>query len=231
MFRLGWRVFRERLPELVSPRRRRRVAVVGVVVAVVALVGLVLLGAVSGEADAPSGPVASALVGAVLLAGGLGLVAACFVPIGPKGWGVPPIPGIGWRTQEAIGRYYRRNPPPVEPAHRDAVLDGMSATRDLLVRSTFRGYLLLGGWASGLLGAVLVDLSTTAASSDSVFGVWPFWLLLPLSGAASAVGGTRTLGRQEQLRVEAEALPPVPPPVRRGRPDSAVGSKLGLPGE
>lgn len=107
----------------------------------------------------------------------------------------------------------------------------MSTTRDLLVRSAFRGYLLLGGWASGLLGAVLFDVSTSDAGSGSMVAAWPLWLLLPLSGATSAIGGTRTLGRQEQLRVEAEALPPVPPPVRRGRPGSATGSKLGLPGE
>lgn len=221
-------MFRERLPHLVSVQRRRRLVIVGLVVGVVAFVGLLFLGALL---DDDSVPLAAGIVAALLLACGIGLIGAGFVRIGPKGWNVPPIPGIGWRTQEAIARYYGRKPPPVDPKHRDAVLGRMPETRDLLVRAAFRGYLLLSGWALALLAAVLLNVFTIPAHGD-VIGLSAFWVLVPVSGAVTAIGGVRTLGRQEQLRVEAEALPPVPPPPpARGRPDSPSGSKLSLPGE
>ena len=228
MFKIGWQVYRERLPALVSVQRRRRIVVVGVIVAVVALAGLVVLGLFF---DDGSVPVAAAIVVAVLFASGIGLIGTCFVPVGPKGWNVPPIPGIGWRTQEAIARYYRRSPPAVDPKHRDAVLHGMPETRDLLVRAAFRGYLLLGGWALALLATVLLNVFTIS-TNDDIVGLSAVWILIPASGAVTAIGGIRTLGRQEQLRVEAEALPPVPPaPPARGRPGTPKGSKLSLPGD
>lgn len=228
MFGIGWQVYRERLPEVFGQRTRRRMVVVGAIVAVVALAGLVVIGV---SLDDDSVPLAVAIVVAVLFASGIGLIGACFVPIGPKGWNVPPIPGIGWRTQEVIARYYRRNPPPVDPKHRDAVLQGMPETRDLLVRAAFRGYLLLGGWALALLATVLLNVFTISANDD-VIGLSAVWILIPASGAVTAIGGIRTLGRQEQLRVEAEALPPVPPtPPARGRPGTPKGSKLSLPGD
>ena len=226
MFGIGWQVYRERLPALVSVQRRRRIVLVGGIVAVVALAGLVILGLIF---DDGSVPVAAAIVVAVLFASGIGLIGACFVPIGPKGWNVPPIPGIGWRTQEAIARYYRRSPPPLDPKHRDAVLDRMPETRDLLVRAAFRGYLLLGGWALAFLATVLLNVFTIS-TNDDIIGLSAVWILIPASGAVTAIGGIRTLGRQEQLRVEAEALPPVPPtPPARGRPGTPKGSKLSLP--
>ncbi|MBF4614164.1 hypothetical protein [Curtobacterium sp. VKM Ac-1376] len=228
MFKIGWQVFRERAPELVGPQYRRRVVVVGAVVAVVAFVGLQGLALL---VDDGSVPLAVWLIASVLFAAGIGCFGACFVPIGPKGWGVPPIPGIGWRTQEAVARYYRRNPPPLAPEHRDAVLDRVPETRDLIVRAAFRGYLLLGGWALALLATITINVATVSAGEPLV-GLSAFWLLVPISGAASGIGGLRTLGRQEQLRVEAEALPPMPPPVPpRGRPGTRRGSKLALPEE
>ncbi len=107
----------------------------------------------------------------------------------------------------------------------------MPETRDLLVRAAFRGYLLLGGWALAFLATVLLNVFTIS-TNDDIVGLSAVWILIPASGAVTAIGGIRTLGRQEQLRVEAEALPPVPPtPPARGRPGTPKGSKLSLPGD
>ncbi|WP_412161931.1 hypothetical protein [Curtobacterium flaccumfaciens] len=228
MFKIGWQVFRERFPALIGPQYRRRVVVVATVVTVVAFIGFQGLALL---VDDGSVPLAVWLVASALFAAGVGGIGSCFVPIGPKGWAVPPIPGIGWRTQEAVARYYRRNPPAVEPEHRDAVLDRMPETRDLIVRGAFRGFLMLGGWALALVGTVVVNVATVPAG-DGLVGLSAFWFVVPLSGAVTAIGGLRTLGRQEQLRIEAGALPPVPPPLPpRGRPGARSGSKLALPEE
>ena len=153
------------------------------------------------------------------------------MPSGPKGWAIAPIPGIGWRTQEAVARYHRRNPPPVDPKHRDAVLDRLPETRDLLVRSALGGLLLLTGCAATLLAVVIVDVAAISAGTG-LSRLPLFWFFLGITGATTGIGGLRTLGRQEQLRVEAEALPPVPPPLPpRGRPGARSGSKLALPEE
>lgn len=231
MFKIGWQVFRERLPGLVSRERRRRIALVGVVAAVVAFVGLVVLGVTTPVLDGiPLAPVGSVVV-ALLVAVGIGCTAAGCVPTGPKGWAVPPLPGIGWRTQEAIARYSRSNPPPLAPEHRDAVLDRLPENRDLLVRTAVSGLLLLAGGVAVLVALVVVTVAQIVSDGD----VWRFplfWLFTGFLGSASGIGSIRRLGRQEQLRVEAEALPPVPTPLPpRGRPGSPGGSKLALPEE
>ncbi|MBF4606060.1 hypothetical protein [Curtobacterium sp. VKM Ac-1393] len=227
MFKIGWQVYRERLPELVDQRARRRVVHVGVLVAGIVFVGLLLVGLLLGGAT----PFAAWVVVAVLGAAGSGCVGAAFTPIGPKGWAVPPVPGIGWRTQEAVARYYRRNPPPVAPEHRDAVLRRMPESRDLIVRSAFRAFLLLGSWVGIILGTAVLDVTLAVGDDTAILfpGVWVVYLFV---SGGTGVLGIRTLGRQEQLRVEAEALPPVPPaPPARGRPGTPNGSKLSLPGE
>ena len=228
MYDIGWHVFLDRFPVLVDRRRRRRLVVVGVVVAVVVFVGLLAVGLLTGDLGASSPSNVLWVVGAVLLGAGVGSVGSVFVPVGPSGWAILPVPGIGWRTQEAVARYYRRDPPPVAPEHRDAVLHGMPEHRDVLVRATFRGLLLLVGWALALLGVIAIDVGAIGGFNTALFIV-PFW---PLVSAGTAIAGIRTLGRQEQLRVEAGALPPVPPPLPpRGRPGAPSGSKLSLPGE
>ncbi|KQR32772.1 hypothetical protein [Curtobacterium sp. Leaf154] len=231
MFKIGWQVFRERLPALVDARRRRRIRLVGSIAVVVAFVGLVVLGLTTDAFDATPLPPAGRVVVGLLLSVGFGCLAAACVPSGPKGWAIAPIPGIGWRTQEAVARYHRRNPPPVDPKHRDAVLDRLPETRDLLVRSALGGLLLLTGCAATLLAVVILDVA--AISADTGLSRLPlFWFFLGITGATTGIGGLRTLGRQEQLRVEAEALPPVPPPLPpRGRPGARIGSKLALPEE
>lgn len=229
VFRTGWQVYRERLPALVDRRHHRRAVRVGVVVAVVAFAGLLLLGAFVERLDGAV-PVAAGVVVALLVAAGIGCVGAALTPIGPRGWSLPPVPGIGWRTQEAIARYFRRNPPPVAPEHRDAVLQGMPATRDLLVRAAYRSLFLTGRWIGIVLGTLVFDVASSVGSDTVILfpGVWIFSIVIT---NGTGIVGIRTLGRQEQLRVEAEALPPVPPAPRRGRPDSPSGSKLALPGE
>jgi hypothetical protein len=229
VFRTGWRVYRRRLPELVDRRHHRRAVRVGIVVAVIAFVGLLALGAFVERLDG-SVPVAAGILVALLVAAGIGCVGAALTPIGPRGWALPPVPGIGWRTQEAIARYYRRNPPPLAPEHRDAVLQGMPATRDLLVRTAYRSLFLMGGWAGIVLGTLVFDVASAVGGDTAILvpGVWLFSIVFV---AGTGVIGIRTLGRQEQLRIEAEALPPVPPAPRRGRPDSPRGSKLSLPGD
>jgi hypothetical protein len=229
VFRSGWQVYRERLPELVDQRHHGRALRVGIVVAVVAFAGLLALGwfveRLDGSVPGPAG-----IIVALLVSGGIGCVGAALVPIGPRGWALAPVSGIGWRTQDAIARYHRRNPPPVAPEHRDAVLQGMPATRDLLVRTIYRSLFVVGGWTGIVLGTLVYDL-TARVDSDTVIlfpGVWLFSILFT---TGTGIVGIRTLGRQEQLRVEAEALPPVPSAPRRGRPDSPSGSKLALPGE
>lgn len=229
MFTIGRQVYRKRLPVLIGDRLRARVRLVGVIVGAVTFVGLLLLGLLT-DVDEDLPPAAGIGV-ALLLAAGLGCFGAGLVPLGPAGWTVPPVPRIGWRMQDAIARYYRGNPPPVAPEHRDVVLQGMPEVRDFIVRNAFRGYLWIAGWAIGVLGVVLVNIFTIPADG-TVIGLSPVWILLPLLSSWPAIGGVRTLGRQEQLRVEAEALPPVPPPApARGRPDAPSGSKLSLPGE
>lgn len=224
-------MFRERLPALVSRERRRRIALVGVVAAVVAFVGLVALGLTTPVLDGIPLPPVGAVVVALLVAVGIGCIAAGCVPTGPKGWAVPPLPGIGWRTQEAIARYSRNNPPPLAPEHRDAVLDRLPENRDLLVRTAASGLLVLAGGAAALVALVVVNVIQIVSDGD----VWRFplfWVFLGVMGSATGIGSIRRLGRQEQLRVEAEALPPVPqaaPP--RGRPGTPSGSKLALPEE
>lgn len=229
MFRLGWQVYRRRLPDLVDRRVHRRVVRVGIVVALVALVGLLMLAAVV-ERSSGDVPVAAGIVVAVSGAAGIGCVGAALTPIGPRGWTIPPVPGIGWRTQEAVARYYRHSPPPVAPEHRDAVLQGMPETRDLLVRSTYRSLFLTGGWIGIVLGTLVLDVASPGDSARVILfpGVW---LVSIMVTTGTGIIGIRTLGRQEQLRVEAEALPLVPPAPRRGRPDGPNGSKLALPGE
>ncbi|MBT1584424.1 hypothetical protein [Curtobacterium flaccumfaciens] len=231
MFKIGWQVFRERLPALIGPQYRRRVVVVGIIGVVVAFVGLVVLALTTDVFDATPLPSAGTVVVGLLLSVGFGCLAAACVPSGPKGWAIAPIPGIGWRTQEAVTRYHRRNPPPVDPKHRDAVLDRLPETRDLLVRSALGGLLILAGCAAALLAVVIVDVAAISAGTGLPRLPW-FWFFLGITGSATGIGGLRTLGRQEQLRVEAEALPPVPPPVPpRGRPGARSGSKLALPEE
>ncbi|MFS0729281.1 hypothetical protein ABC270_04275 [Curtobacterium sp. 1P10AnD] len=222
MFRLGWQVFRARLPELVSDRDRRRLVVVASIVAPVVFVGLLVVAALT-DGITVVGVVEALLFG--VAAGGFAMV---FCRIGPKGWAIPPLPTIGWRTQEAIARYYRRTPPAVAPEHRDVVLREIEVSRDLVVRSTLQSSFLLGSWVFGLLGGVLVAV-TESVTHGPVFLYAPIW---PLVAGGYGVVGLRTLGRQEQLRVEASALPPIPPaPPKRGRPGGPSGSKLALPGE
>jgi hypothetical protein len=231
VFKIGWQVFRERLPALVNPRRRRRILLVGIVSVVVAFVGLLVLALITDVFDATPLPSAGTVVVGLLLSAGIGCIAAACVPSGPKGWAVAPIPGIGWRTQEAVARYYRRNPPPVDPKHRDAVLDRLPENRDLLVRSALGGILMLTGCVAALLALVIVDVAAIAAGAG-LSRLPLFWFFLGITGSATGIGGIRRLGRQEQLRVEAEALPPLPPPAPpRGRPGARSGSKLALPEE
>ena len=52
MFKIGWQVFRERLPALIGPQYRRRVVVVGIIGVVVAFVGLVVLALTTDVLDA-----------------------------------------------------------------------------------------------------------------------------------------------------------------------------------
>lgn len=222
MFRLGWQVFRARLPELVSDRDRRRLVVVASIVAPVVTVGLLVVAALT-EGITVAGVVV-ALLFAIAAAG----FAMVFCRIGPKGWAIPPVPAIGWRTQEAVARYSGRNPPAVAPEHRDVVLRSIAVHRDPVVRTTLQSSFLLGSWVFGLLGALVLGL-TASTTHGPVFLYAPVW---PLIAGGYGVIGFRTLGRQEQLRVEASALPPVPPvPPKRGRPGGPSGSKLALPGE
>ncbi len=222
VFRLGWQVFRTRLPELVSDRDRRRLVVVAAIVAPAVFVGLLVVAALT-DGITVAGVVAALLFG--IAAGGFSMV---FCRIGPKGWAILPVPGIGWRTQEAVARYYGRNPPPVAPEHRDIVLRGIDVSRDPVVRATLQSSFLLGSWVFGLVGGILVAITETVAHGP-VFLYAPVWPLI--AGGYGAIG-IRTLGRQEQLREEASALPPVPPtPPKRGRPGGPSGSKLALPGE
>ncbi|MFJ4295056.1 hypothetical protein [Curtobacterium sp. NPDC089689] len=222
MFRLGWQVFRTRLPELVSDRDRRRLVLVASIVAPVVTVGLLVVAALT-EGITVVGVVVALLFG--VAAGGFATV---FCRIGPKGWAIPPVPAIGWRTQEAVARYYGRNPPAVAPEHRDIVLQSIAVHRDPVVRTTLQSSFLLGSWVFGLLGALVLGLTGSTAHGP-VFLYAPVW---PLIAGGYGVIGFRTLGRQEQLRVEASALPPVPPvPPKRGRPGGPSGSKLALPGE
>ncbi|WFR68157.1 hypothetical protein P9139_07555 [Curtobacterium flaccumfaciens] len=230
MFSIGWRVYRERLPGLVGQHRLRRAVLVGVIVTVIVFAALLAGGTLLGRLDG-SVPVLAGVVVALFLAAGVGCVGAALTPIGPRGWEIPPVPGIGWRTQEAVARYYRRNSPPIDPRHRDAVLDRVPETRDMLVRSTFRSLFLLGGLLGISAGTLVFDFASAAGSSPVVLfpGVWVFPLLI---NGGTGIVGLRTLGRQEQLRAEAEVLPPVPPPPpARGRPGTPNGSKLSLPGE
>lgn len=222
MFRLGWQVFRARLPDLVSDRDRRRLVVVPSIVAPVVFVGLLVIAALT------DGVTASSVVIAVLFGIAAGGFAMVFCRIGPKGWAIPPVPSIGWRTQEAVARYSGRNPPPVAPEHRDIVLRGVDVSRDLVVRATLQSTFLLGSWVFGLLGALVLGLGESTGHGP-VFLYAPIW---PVVAGGYGILGFRTLGRQEQLRVEASALPPVPPaPPKRGRPGGPSGSKLALPGE
>ncbi|MFJ4221375.1 hypothetical protein [Curtobacterium luteum] len=222
MFRLGWQVFRARLPELVSERDRRRLVVVASIVAPVVFVGLLAIAALT------DGITAVGVVEALLFGVAAGGFAMVFCRIGPKGWAIPPVPSIGWRTQEAVARYYGRTPPAVAPEHRDAVLRGIEVHRDVLVRVTLQSSFLLASWVFAVLGGVLLAV-TESSVHGPVFLYAPVW---PLIAGGYGVIGLRTLGRQEQLRVEASALPPVPPaPPKRGRPGGPSGSKLALPGE
>lgn len=230
MFGIGWQVYRERLPEVIGQRTRRRMVVVGAIVAATSFVVLLLVGVLLERLDSPV-PGPAGVVVAVLVAAGLGCFGAALAPVGPKGWAVPPTPGIGWRTQEAIARYYGRNPPAVAPEHRDAVLHGLLENRDQIVRFATRSFLQFASWVGLVLGTV-VFVVTFPVDGDQMIvflGVWSMWLVI---SSGTGVMGIRTLGRQEQLRVEAEALPPVPPtPPARGRPGTPKGSKLSLPGD
>lgn len=222
MFRLGWQVFRARLPELVSDRDRRRLVVVASIVAPVVFVGLVVVVVLTDDVSVASVAASAAYAAAA------GAFSMLFCRLGPKGWSIPAVPSIGWRTQDAVARYYRRSAQPVAPEHRDAVLAGMDDARDRIVRTTFQSSFLLASWLLAVVAAVLV-----AVSGSSVHGPVFLWApLWPLLAGSSGGVGIWTLGRQEQLRAEASALPPVPPaPPKRGRPGGPSGSKLALPGE
>lgn len=226
MWRLGWQVFRARLPEVVSARDRRRLVVVGAVVTPLAVAGLLVVAALT-ESWSTGFVVVAGCFG--LAIGGFSLV---FCRIGPKGWTIPALPTVDWRTQEQIARYSGRRPPAVVPEHRDAVLRTVETNRDVLVRSSLQGLFLLGSWLFGVLGAValgVTDPGTFASGHGFAFLYAPLW---PLLGAVRAGVGFRTLGRHEQLRREASVLPDPPPaPPKRGRPGAPGGSKLALPGE
>lgn len=223
MFRLGWQVFRTRLPGLVSDRDRRRLVVVASIVAPVVFVGLLVV------ATLTDGITAVGVVEALLFGVAAGGFAMVFCRIGPKGWAIPAVPSLDWRTQEAVARYYRIRQPPLAPEHRDAVLAGMEEQRDRLVRSSVKSLFLLGSWLFAVVGAVIALVAGSSGVYAPAFLWAPLW---PLLGGISSGVGLWTLGRQEQLRVEASALPPVPPtPPKRGRPGGPSGSKLALPGE
>lgn len=230
MFKIGWQVYRERLPEVIGERIRRRMVVVGGIVAATVFVVLLLVGVLLDRLDDPV-PGPAGVVVAVVVAAGFGCFGASMTPVGPKGWALPPIPGIGWRTQEAIARYYGRNPPAVDPQHRDAVLHGLLESRDQILRFATRSFLQFASWVGLVLGTVVFVLTFPVDGDRMIvlLGVWFMWLVI---SSGTGVMGIRTLGRQEQLRVETEALPPVPPaPPARGRPGTPKGSKLSLPGD
>ncbi len=223
-------MYRELLPEVIGERIRRRMVVVGAIVAATTFVVLLLVGVLLDRLDDPV-PGPAGVVVAVVVAAGFGCFGASLATAGPKGWAAPPIPGIGWRTQEAIDRYYGRNPPALEPEHRDAVLHGLLESRDQIVRSATRSFLQFSSWVGLVLGTVVFVLTFSVDGDRMIvfLGVWSMWLVI---SSGTAIMGIRTLGRQEQLRVEAEALPPVPPaPPTRGRPGTPKGSKLSLPGD
>ncbi len=122
-----------------------------------------------------------------------------------------------------------RNAPPVAPEHRDNRAAGCRRQpATFFVRATLQSAFLLGSWVFGLLGALVLGLAGSTGHGP-VFLYAPIW---PVVAGGYGILGFRTLGRQEQLRAEASALPPVPPtPPKRGRPGGASGSKLALPGE
>lgn len=219
-------MFRARLPEVVSARDRRRLVVVGSVVTPLAVAGLLVVAALT---DSWSTGFTVAAVCFGLAIGGFSLV---FCRIGPKGWTIPALPTVDWRTQEQIARYSGRRPPAVVPEHRDAVLRTVETNRDVLVRSSLQGLFLLGSWLFGVMGAVVLAVTDPGsfASGHGLVFLWaPFW---PVVGGLSHAVAVRTLGRHEQLRQEASVLPDTPPPPpKRGRPGAPGGSKLALPGE
>ncbi len=103
MFRLGWQVFRARLPELVSDRDRRRLVVVASIVAPVVFVALVVVVVLTDDVSVASVAASAAYAAAA------GAFSMLFCRLGPKGWSIPAVPSIGWRTQDAVARYYRRS--------------------------------------------------------------------------------------------------------------------------
>lgn len=158
MFRLGWRVFRERLPTVRDACKVRRARWIALGVAL--LVGAVGVWRQTATGWAGSGVVGST-VAIVLLAVAAGLAAAACCPTASEPGPAATINGRQIRpdaqmwVRKTVGPYLRRRPREVLPEHAEAVRNDVELLQRGLTRQLAR-------WATAV-GALLCFVTAMVA--------------------------------------------------------------------
>ncbi|WIB25653.1 hypothetical protein [Curtobacterium sp. MCSS17_015] len=225
-FRTGWDVYRRQRRALLDRRLVRRRRVVALSVAVSAGTAIVVTQLLTSWV--PGGAVRLAVV-LLATAVAAGLVATVFLPESrlPE-WQEDRQDDPEWRRTERIEAQFRRQPPPLDPADRAAVLATVERVVDPLVvsisRTAFLGPAWLAIWAAGLaLGGTGMMFMLT---------VWPpvaaFFQLGPSIALVHRLGRVSTAGARAEALDPAEPVAPPPVPPRNADPR---GSKVRLPGD
>ncbi|MGN8051062.1 hypothetical protein ACTJKO_15385 [Curtobacterium sp. 22159] len=210
MFRLGWRVFRERLGEVRDPAKVRRASWLAVGAAALAAIGLSWLQVTVDWTGVGTGPTIAVLV---LASVGVGLAVYACCPTANEPAPSATINGRRIRpdsqtyVRQSVGPYLLRRARTVRPEDAAAVISDVGLLQRSLIRRTVR----FGAGATGLLCWGVAVLLTEQTN-------W-FTALLPFSYAVALPELLVELGRSERARRSALAAS-----------ESAPGPRVEAPG-
>ncbi|PCN47091.1 hypothetical protein Csp2054_13995 [Curtobacterium sp. 'Ferrero'] len=218
MFRLGWRVFRERLPTVRDARRVHRARWIALGVAL--LVGAVAVWRQAMSEWAGTGAVGST-VAIVLLAVAAGLAAAACCPTASEPAPAATINGRQIRpdaqmwVRKSVGPYLQRRPREVLPEHAEAVRNDVELLQRGYTRQLVR-------WATAV-GALLCFVTTMVV----VTGFPGYAIAWAALYGAMLIERIIELGRSERARrsaVAAAATATATPTASASASASASGS-------
>jgi hypothetical protein len=226
MIRAGWAVFRRDVRAVVPARRIRTAVLVGGIVAVV-LAALVLAGGTAWSWF-DVGPI-RAVLGSVAAGLATGCLAIAICPLGPLPTGQRLLrDSVEYSPPYRLAPYFaRRNRLPVPPEERAAVLLSAERQRNWAIPSMIRSAALVGVFV--FVFVALMSVSLFLGVGDPFLG-W-FVPVYSLAMALNGVDTLRRLGRIEQVRLAALAVPEPEPPAPAARRPHPRGSVLRLPEE